>query len=81
MKQQLGGGNTAAAGTDHRDMIDLKRELNRKLQRKESPTRRHLEPTPPLRKTGDEDWSWSDPDGECPSGKSEVDAYSYAPLN
>lgn len=30
---------------------------------------------------GEEDWSWSDPNGDCPNGKSEVDAYFYGPLS
>jgi hypothetical protein len=29
---------------------------------------------------GIEDWSWSDADGECPTGKSEVEAFFYSPL-
>ena len=29
---------------------------------------------------GDEDWSWSDNDGDCPTGASEVEAYYYGPL-
>lgn len=29
---------------------------------------------------GTEDWSWSDADGECPTGKSDVEAFFYSPL-
>ena len=30
---------------------------------------------------GYEDWSWSDAEGNCPTGKSDVEAYFYGPLN
>jgi len=30
---------------------------------------------------GTEDWSWSDADGDCPTGKSDVEAFFYAPLS